>query len=191
MNPYLSLMIWDAPSFRTWIRTFNPYSWNSQKNEVSLVHGRVWTPDILILRRLCYNLPQFFAGQFFQPPSQPANNLDLQFQHNFQPTDFSSSPDHPFLMGQASNPSSFSSAVQALPTPPSDARDESGTSVLSNSTTTSSSVPSSSVHCKSEPHPSPTEVHQQHSSASWTPMTPPSSASITGFWTAPCPAPQL
>ena len=60
MNPYLSLMIWDAPSFRTWIRTFNPYSWNSQKNEVSLVHGRVWTPDILILRRLCYNLPQFF-----------------------------------------------------------------------------------------------------------------------------------
>ena len=78
MIPYLSLMIWDAPCFRTWIRTFNPNSWKGKKNEVSLVHGRIWTRDLLILRPLCYNLPQFFfrsvlsasvaAGQQPRPP---------------------------------------------------------------------------------------------------------------------------
>ena len=119
-----------------------------------------------------------FSGQFFHPT---ANNGDFQFQP-FS-SDFSSSPESSFL-STAQNSTGFTgaagSAILALPTPPSEGRDD----VLSTSTASTSP---NNVQCKSEPHPSPTEQqqlqqqHQQHNGTTWTPLTPPSSSSITGF----------
>jgi len=38
------------------------------------------------------------------------------------------------------------------------------------------------IQCKPEPNPSPTGLQQQaHASAQWTPLTPPTSNTITGF----------
>ena len=71
------------------------------------------------------------------------------------------------------------SALLALPTPPGEGRDE--------ETTTAN------VQCKTEPQHSPAEQQQQHSPTgqqhhqqqqqqqTWTPLTPPSSNTITGF----------
>ena len=127
-----------------------------------------------------------FPGQLFHP-SGPSGNLDFQFQHNFASNDFApSSSEATFLSGQTSAAAGFGSAVLALPTPPNEARDDATGS-------TSSSLSTASVHCKAEPHPSPTELQQQQqqqqqqmTGTTWTPMTPPSSATITGFYNVQC-----
>jgi hypothetical protein len=108
------------------------------------------------------------TGQFFHPV---AGNSDLQFQPF--PSEFSSSPESSFL---SQNSDEFMgaavSAILAVPTPPSDTRDDSALSTMPN------------ILCKSEPHPSPTEQQQQqqqHNGTTWTPLTPPALTSISGF----------
>jgi hypothetical protein len=122
----------------------------------------------------------YFLGQFFHAAAA-AGNGDFQFQHF--PSEFSSSPESSVTSFMTGNPQNSGygasgSAILALPTPPNDARDD----PLTTTTT-------SGVQCKSEPHPSPTEQQQQqqqqqqqiNNGPSWTPLTPPSSNTITGF----------
>jgi hypothetical protein len=115
-------------------------------------------------------LSSVLSGQFFHPA---ANNSDFQFQPF--PSEFSSSPESSFLsQNSAGFTGAAGSAILALPTPPSDARDDSALSTTPN------------ILCKSEPHPSPTEQQQQqqqqqHNGTTWTPLTPPASTSISGF----------
>jgi hypothetical protein len=120
---------------------------------------------VVVLNKFLSFVP---LGQFFHPA---AVNSDFQFQPF--PSEFSSSPESSFL---SQNSAEFTgeavSAILALPTPPSDIRDDSALSTMPN------------ILCKSEPHPSPTEQQQQqqqHNGTTWTPLTPPALTSISGL----------